>query len=111
MPSCLAAIVRNKQFPHAGRLRVNMGNIYFEQKKYTTAIKMYRMALDQIPGTAKEVRYLRSGYCCVAFTPQCLTIHLRCLVDSMAGSQTSCVRMKYNASTPSCPLSRPAGPL
>lgn len=51
------AIVKNKQFPNAGRLRVNMGNIYFEQKKYTTAIKMYRMALDQIPGTAKEVRF------------------------------------------------------
>eukprot|EP00798_Chlamydomonas_sp_ICE-L_P011789 gene11790-14911_t len=51
------AIVKNKQFPHAGRLRVNMGNIYFEQKKFTTAIKMYRMALDQIPGTAKEIRF------------------------------------------------------
>jgi len=25
-----------------------MGNIYFEQKKYTGAIKMYRMALDQV---------------------------------------------------------------
>ena len=58
-----------------------MGNIYFEQKKYSSAIKMYRMALDQvwnlcsaslvedksplmdpccflqIPSTAKEVRF------------------------------------------------------
>uniref|UniRef100_A0A7S0WZJ3 Uncharacterized protein n=1 Tax=Chlamydomonas leiostraca TaxID=1034604 RepID=A0A7S0WZJ3_9CHLO len=45
------------KYPQAGRLRVNMGNIYFEQKKYSTAIKMYRMALDQIPQTAKEVRF------------------------------------------------------
>ena len=34
-----------------------MGNIYFEQKNYTQAIKMYRMALDQIPNTGKEIRY------------------------------------------------------
>ena len=50
-------IVKNKQYPQAGRLRVNMGNIYYEQKKYLNAIKMYRMAMDQIPNTAKEVRY------------------------------------------------------
>lgn len=51
------AIVKNKALPQSGRLRVNMGNIHFEQKKYTNAIKMYRMALDQIPATAKEVCY------------------------------------------------------
>jgi len=50
-------IVKNKQYPQAGRLRVNMGNIYYEQKKYTNAIKMYRMALDQIPNTGKEIRF------------------------------------------------------
>ncbi|KAG2490865.1 hypothetical protein HYH03_010783 [Edaphochlamys debaryana] len=50
-------IVRNKNFPQSGWLRVNMGNVYFEQKKYTSAIKMYRMALDQIAATAKEVRF------------------------------------------------------
>ena len=27
-------ILKNKQYPQASRLRVNMGNIYFEQKKY-----------------------------------------------------------------------------
>lgn len=27
-------ILKNKQYPQAARLRVNMGNIYFEQKKY-----------------------------------------------------------------------------
>ena len=36
-------IVKNKQYPQASRLRVNMGNIYFEQKKYPLAIKMYNM--------------------------------------------------------------------
>eukprot|EP00955_Chlamydomonas_euryale_P007167 75824-Chlamydomonas_euryale.AAC.2 len=49
-------LVKNKQYANSGRLRVNMGNIYFEQKRYSSAIKMYRMALDQIPATAKEVR-------------------------------------------------------
>ncbi|TMW56883.1 hypothetical protein Poli38472_002808 [Pythium oligandrum] len=50
-------IVKNKQYAHGGRLRVNMGNIYFEQQQYPTAIRMYRMALDQIPNTSKEIRY------------------------------------------------------
>eukprot|EP00976_Prorocentrum_cordatum_P071466 1180341-Prorocentrum_minimum.AAC.2 len=34
-----------------------MGNIFFEQKKFPNAIKMYRMALDQIPNTAREIRF------------------------------------------------------
>ena len=34
-----------------------MGNIYFEQQNYDQAIKMYRMALDQIPSTSKSIRY------------------------------------------------------
>jgi len=52
-------IVKNKQYAQSGRLRVNMGNIYFKQKppKYPTAIKMYRMALDQIPASGKEMRF------------------------------------------------------
>ena len=50
-------IVKNKLFNNAGRLRVNMGNIFFEQKKYPQAIKMYRMALDQIPNTHGEMRF------------------------------------------------------
>lgn len=52
-----AAIVKNKQFPHAGRLRVNMGNIYYRQKKYPAALKMYRMAVDQIGNISKEIKY------------------------------------------------------
>ncbi|GMH37313.1 hypothetical protein BSKO_05186 [Bryopsis sp. KO-2023] len=51
------SIVKNKSFPQSGRLRVNMGNIYFQQRKFPMAIKMYRMALDQIPATSREVRY------------------------------------------------------
>ncbi len=50
-------IVKNRQYAQSGRLRVNMGNIYYEQKKYSAAIKMYRMALDQIPNTGREIRY------------------------------------------------------
>ncbi|KAJ0396128.1 hypothetical protein ATCC90586_012141 [Pythium insidiosum] len=50
-------IVKNKQYAQGGRLRVNMGNIYFEQQQFPTAIRMYRMALDQIPNTSKEIRY------------------------------------------------------
>lgn len=51
-----AVIVKNKLFSQSGRLRVNMGNIYFEQKKYPQAVKMYRMALDQVPNTNREFR-------------------------------------------------------
>jgi len=52
-------IVKNKQYAQSGRLRVNMGNIYFKQKppRYPMAIKMYRMALDQIPASGKELRF------------------------------------------------------
>ncbi|GAA31648.2 Intraflagellar transport protein 88 [Clonorchis sinensis] len=50
------AIVRNKLFAHAGRLKVNIGNIYFAQKNYSKAIKFYRMGLDQLPNTHKSMR-------------------------------------------------------
>jgi intraflagellar transport protein 88 len=50
-------VVKNKQYPQAGRLRVNMGNIYYQQKNYPSAIKMYRMAMDQIGGASKELRF------------------------------------------------------
>jgi len=49
-------IVKNKQYPNVGRFRVNMGNICFRQQRYTTAIKMYRMALDQIPANMESIR-------------------------------------------------------
>jgi len=50
-------LVKNKQYQYAGRFRVNMGNIYYAQKKYPTAIKMFRMALDQIPAHVQGARY------------------------------------------------------
>ncbi|XP_037832134.1 intraflagellar transport protein 88 homolog isoform X8 [Kryptolebias marmoratus] len=49
-------IVKNKMFSNAGRLKVNMGNIYFKQKNYPKAIKFYRMALDQISNSHKDMR-------------------------------------------------------
>ncbi|XP_029980607.1 intraflagellar transport protein 88 homolog isoform X2 [Sphaeramia orbicularis] len=49
-------IVKNKMFNNAGRLKVNMANIYFKQKNYPKAIKFYRMALDQISNAHKEMR-------------------------------------------------------
>ncbi|KAK3096733.1 hypothetical protein FSP39_002774 [Pinctada imbricata] len=49
-------IVKNKMFTNAGRLKVNMGNIYFRQRNFPKAIKFYRMALDQVPNSHKEMR-------------------------------------------------------
>jgi len=49
-------IVKNKMFSNAGRLKVNMGNVYFKQKNYPKAIKFYRMALDQVPNTHQKMR-------------------------------------------------------
>jgi len=49
-------ILKNKQYPQASRLRVNMGNIYFEQKKFDQAIKMYNMALDSTTNANKEMK-------------------------------------------------------
>jgi intraflagellar transport protein 88 len=52
------SIAKNKNFPQSGRLRVNMGNIYFEQRKFSLAKQMYTMALDQImPAHNAEMRH------------------------------------------------------
>lgn len=55
--SSYSVIVKNKLFNQSGRLRMNMGNIYFEQGKYPQAVKMYRMALDQISNANRDFRY------------------------------------------------------
>jgi intraflagellar transport protein 88 len=34
-----------------------MGNIYYHQQKYSAAIRMYKMALDILPATSKEMRF------------------------------------------------------
>ena len=44
-----------------------MGNIYFEQKRYPAAIKMYRMALDQVPSSSRETRFRIMGNIGTAF--------------------------------------------
>ncbi|XP_014674205.1 PREDICTED: intraflagellar transport protein 88 homolog [Priapulus caudatus] len=54
--STFHVIIKNRMFSNAGRLKVNIGNIYFKQKDYPKAIKYYRMALDQIPTSHKDVR-------------------------------------------------------
>jgi intraflagellar transport protein 88 len=50
-------VVKNKTFNQSGRLRVNIGNIYLELGKHQQAIKMYRMALDQLSQSNKDIRY------------------------------------------------------
>ena len=49
-------IVRNKVFAKAGRLRVNIGNIHFEQGNYHKAIRVYKMALDQVDAGCRRLR-------------------------------------------------------
>ncbi|KAL0281026.1 UNVERIFIED_CONTAM: hypothetical protein PYX00_002147 [Menopon gallinae] len=49
-------ITKNKMFINASRLKMNMGNIYFKLGEYNKAIKMYRMAVDQVPNTHKDLR-------------------------------------------------------
>ncbi|XP_067008666.2 intraflagellar transport protein 88 homolog isoform X2 [Anabrus simplex] len=49
-------ITKNRMFTNANRLKINMGNIYFKLGQYPKAIKMYRMALDQVPNTHRELR-------------------------------------------------------
>lgn len=52
-----ATITKNKVLPNVpNRLKVNMGNIYFQLGHFSKAIKMYRMALDQVPSNQKELR-------------------------------------------------------
>lgn len=49
-------IVKNKMFQNAGRIKVNMGNIFYKQRQFSKATKYYRMALDQVPNSHKEIR-------------------------------------------------------
>eukprot|EP00762_Andalucia_godoyi_P000571 ANDGO_05212.mRNA.1 UDP-N-acetylglucosamine--peptide N-acetylglucosaminyltransferase len=50
-------LLKNKQYSQSPQLRINIGNICFAQKKFQQAIKMYRMALDQIPSTSRSLRF------------------------------------------------------
>lgn len=49
-------ITKNRTFSNASRLKLNMGNIYLKLSDYDKAVKMYRMAIDQVPTTHKELR-------------------------------------------------------
>lgn len=49
-------MTKNKMFSTVNRLKINMGNIYYKLGLYSKAIKMYRMALDQVPSNQKELR-------------------------------------------------------
>jgi len=49
-------VTKNRTFKNASRLKVNMGNIYFKLGEYDKAVKMYRMALDQVPTANKDLR-------------------------------------------------------
>ncbi|KAF5281584.1 hypothetical protein FQR65_LT14627 [Abscondita terminalis] len=49
-------IIKNRMLANAHRLKINMGNIYYKQGQYHQAIKMYRMALDQVPSTQKNLK-------------------------------------------------------
>lgn len=42
------AIVKNKQYPQAGRLRANMGNIYYEQVPIVSLIYIGRLSTAAI---------------------------------------------------------------
>lgn len=50
------SIMKNRSFATNGRLKLNVGNINFAQRNYGKAIKLYRMALDQVPNTHKSLR-------------------------------------------------------
>ncbi len=41
-------LTKHRGHPFVGRLRISMGNIYYAQRGYPSAIKCYEMALDQL---------------------------------------------------------------
>ncbi|XP_066250634.1 intraflagellar transport protein 88 homolog [Euwallacea similis] len=49
-------ITKNRMFSNAYRLKVNMGNLYLKQGHFQMAVKMFRMALDQVPSSQKNLR-------------------------------------------------------
>lgn len=53
---CIFINFVHKNIYFAGRLKTNMGNLCFHQGNYPKAIKFYRMALDQVPNTHRDMR-------------------------------------------------------
>jgi len=54
--STYTLLAKNKALNAGPRVRINMGNLQFEQGLYPGAIKQYRMALDTLPAGARETR-------------------------------------------------------
>lgn len=50
------SLAKDKQFVMPSRIRINMGNIFFRMKKYTQSMRMYQMALDDVPKTHNVLR-------------------------------------------------------
>jgi intraflagellar transport protein 88 len=56
-----SVVVKSKQTLYPDRLKVNMGNLFFSQQKYSDAIRMYRMAVDSVSGMKHmRLRILRN---------------------------------------------------
>ena len=49
-------LTKQRGNPFAGRLRISMGNIYYAQHDYPSAIKCYEMALDQLSKDDQAIR-------------------------------------------------------
>ena len=49
-------VVRNRQYPTSWRLRVNVGNLHAKTGDCASALKQYRMALDQVPLMSRSLR-------------------------------------------------------
>ena len=49
-------LTKQRGHPFAGRLRISMGNIYYAQHDYPSAIKCYEMALDQLTNDDQAIR-------------------------------------------------------
>ena len=55
--STYAVLLKNKNYPQAQRLRVNIGNVHYMQGDYQQAVKCYRMCIDHLSGLGmKELR-------------------------------------------------------
>ncbi|CEF67704.1 No mechanoreceptor potential B [Strongyloides ratti] len=52
----LVIVKNNRVFTNAGKLKINIGNIYFRKKDYVKALKYYRMGLDQVNNLENSVK-------------------------------------------------------
>lgn len=49
-------VVRNAEYPHSWRMRVNIGNLHAAAGDNAAALKQYRMALDRVPMAQRSLR-------------------------------------------------------